>query len=718
MKRYKNILAALCFLGMFCNCRQAKNPFSEWRMYGGHDNIHYSSLNQIDTANVTGLKVAWEFQTGDMDTANHSQIQCNPIIIDDVIYCVSPKMKLFALDAATGKQKWAFNPLDSLRAMKINFVLNNCRGVSYWTDGSNDKRIFYTAGSYLFAVDANTGRAIPAFGQQGKIDLHDGLGRDVKDLFVTSTSPPGVYKDFLILGTRVDEGPAAAPGHIRAFDARTGQLKWIFHTIPHPGEFGHETWDDTSAYRHIGGANAWSGVTVDQETGIVYAPTGSASFDFYGGKRTGNNLFADCIIALDASTGKRIWHFQGIHHDVWDKDFSSPPALITVTENGNKTPAIALTTKTGFIYLFERKTGRSIYPITEQPVPAETELVGEKLSPTQPIPSAPKPFVRQIFGLEDINKYLPDSSVQDVKKRLLTYRNGNMFNPPTLEGTVILPGFDGGGEWGGPAFDPISGDLFVNANEMAWVLTIVPLKSEAGKAETFPVAGERLYKINCMACHGPDRKGSANIPSLINIEKKYKADSFYTLISSGRRMMPAFKQLSEQEKQAIASFVLSDQSKNNKVFVETPGPEDAYRKLPYTMTGYNKFLSKDGQPAINPPWGTLQAINLNSTQTNWKGTLGESPDLAKKGIRSGTENYGGSVVTAGGLLFIGATSDGKFRAFNKRTGQLLWEMNLPASAFATPAVYSVNGKQYIVVACGGGKLNTHSGDSYMAFALP
>ncbi|HEX4851541.1 MAG TPA: c-type cytochrome, partial [Puia sp.] len=540
-----------CYAIIFLNCHQAKKSYQEWNVYGGQDNIHYSALNQIDTNNVNGLKVAWEFHTGDMDTASHSQIQCNPLVVDGVIYAVSPKMKLIALDAATGKKIWDFNPLDSMRAMKINSVLNNCRGVSYWTDGSSDKRIYYTAGSFLFAVDANTGKSIASFGKQGKIDLHDGLDRDVKDLFVTATTPPGVYKNLLILGTRVDEGPAAAPGHIRAYDTRTGEQKWIFHTIPHPGEFGYESWDDTAAYKHIGGANPWSGVTVDQELGIVFAATGSASFDFYGGKRIGNNLFADCILALDANSGKRIWHFQDVHHDVWDKDFSSPPALVTVMDSGKKIPAIALTTKTGFIYLFERQSGRPIYPISEETVPTETELVGEKLSPTQPFPSSPKPFVRQTFTLNDINRYLPDSSYEDVKKKLSSYKNGNMFNPPSLAGTVILPGFDGGGEWGGPAYDPETGTLYVNANEMPWVLTIVPLKQNADKQETFPLAGERLYKINCMACHGPDRTGSANIPSLVHIEKKYKVDSFYTLISSGRRMMPAFKQLSDQEKQAI-----------------------------------------------------------------------------------------------------------------------------------------------------------------------
>ena len=701
-------------------CKQNKKSFTGWPAYGGSsENTHYSSLNQIDTNNIQQLKVAWEYHTGDVDTANHSQIQCNPIIIDGILYGTTPKMRLFAIDATTGKEKWIFNPFDSLSGNKtMFFVINNCRGVTYWSDGGNDKRIFYTAGSYLFAINALSGKPVTSFGDNGKIDLHDGLDRDVRDLFITATSPPALYKDILLMGSRVDEGAAAAPGHIRAYDARTGRQRWIFHTIPHPGEKGYETWDDTVAYKHIGGANAWSGMSIDEKRGIVFASTGSASFDFYGGKRTGNNLFADCLLALDALTGKLIWHFQDVHHDLWDRDFSSPAALVTVTRNGIETDALAVSTKSGFVFLFNRETGEPLNPIEEKPVPSESELVGEKVSPTQPFPSTPKPFVRQTFTEKDINYLLPDSSFQDIKKRLASYKTGIMFNPPSKQGTVIFPGFDGGGEWGGPSFDPETGLLYINANEMPWVLTMVELKEKINKNETFLGAGQRLYKTNCMSCHGPDRKGTGNFPSLIDIEKKYKEDSFYFLISSGRRMMPAFKQLTSDERGAIASFVLSLQQKQKQKFVNVPNPEDPYRKLLYSMTGYNKFLSKEGYPAIAPPWGTLNAININTGEMIWKDTLGNYPYFAAKGIHTGTENYGGSVVTAGGLLFIGATRDGKFRVYNKRTGQLLLETTLPAPAFATPAAYELNGKQYIVIACGGGKLNTASSDSYVAFALP
>jgi quinoprotein glucose dehydrogenase len=520
------------------------------------------------------------------------------------------------------------------------------------------------------------------------------------------------------MGTRVDEGAAAAPGHIRAFNVRTGKREWIFHTIPQPGEDGYETWDDTAAYKFIGGANAWSGFSLDKEKGIVFAGTGSASFDFYGGRRTGNNLFANCILALDAATGKRIWHFQNIHHDVWDRDCSSPPAVVTITKEGNKVDAVVLTTKSGFIYVFERATGKPVYDIIEKPVPQQSDLTGEKLSPTQPFPVAPASFMRQSITEKDINPLLSDSSYAEVKRRFASYKSDNMFNPPSLQGTVVFPGLDGGAEWGGPSFDPATGLLYVNANEMPWVIQAVDIKTQPVVNENSEQAGVRLYQANCMSCHGPERKGSGNFPSIINVERKYTAASFDTLIQSGRRMMPAFKQLNATERNAIASFVLNIKAQKNKRFIDTSSKKDDPFNLPYTITGYNKFLSNEGYPAIAPPWGTLNAIDLNTGKYVWKKMLGNDVAFPNAKEPTGTENYGASVVTAGGLLFIAATKDGKFRAYNKRDGTLLWEVELPAPGFATPSVYELDGKQYIVIACGGGKMNTRSGDSYVAFALP
>ena len=702
------------------SCRQTKS-YDTWQVYGGNkENNHYSSLSQIDTGNVANLKVAWTYHTNDADSM--TQIQVNSIVVDSVLYGVSPKLKLFALNAATGKREWVYDPLNDIpgeKNKKFSFGMNVCRGVAYYTDGKEDKRIFYSAGGNLYSINATTGIPERSFGDSGKIDLHNDLGENASDLYVASTTPGIIYKDMIIIGARVSEDAGAAPGHIRAYDVHTGKLRWIFHTIPQPGEFGYDTWDDKDAWKHTGGANTWSGFSLDEKRGILFAPIGSASYDFYGGKRTGDNLFANSVLALDAATGKRIWHFQTVHHDVWDRDLPSAPILITLKKDGKNIEALAQITKSGFIFYWNRETGKPVYPVNEIPVPTQSELTGEKLSPTQPVPTFPKPFARQAPITEgDLNNLVPDSSYQDIKRKLAGYKTGSIFTPPSKEGTIIFPGFDGGGEWGGAAYDPTTSVIYVNGSEMPWILTMVDVKEKTAKQETNLQAGQRLYHSTCMACHGTQRQGSGNYPSLIGVKKKYDEQQFAALVTSGRRMMPAFNQLSSSQIKALASFILEDKKEQQEIFTGLHKKENPWTDLPYTSTGYNKFLTKEGYPAITPPWGFLNAINLNTGEILWKDTLGDYPELKAKGIHTGTQNYGGSVVTAGGLVFIAATSDAKIRAFNKRTGKLLWEANLPASGFATPSVYEVNGKEFLVIACGGGKLDMPSGDSYVAFALP
>jgi quinoprotein glucose dehydrogenase len=704
---------------LFFSCHHADKKYTTWSHYkGSEESIHYSSLTQIDTANVKSLQVAWEYHTGDADTANSSQIQCNPIVVDGILYGTTPQLKLFAIDAATGNEKWKFNPFALEGDKKRFFSNNNSRGVTYWSDGKDDKRIYYTAGAYLYCINAGTGAAVKEFGDGGKIDLHDGLGRDVKTLFVTATSPGVVYNDLLIMGTRVHEGPEAAPGHIRAYDIRTGKQKWIFHTIPQPGEKGFETWDDPNAYKTIGGANAWGGLSLDKSRGIVFAGTGSANYDFYGGKRTGNNLFANSVLALDAATGKYVWHFQYLHHDVWDRDIPAPPALVTINRNGNKIDAVALTTKTGFVFVFERETGKPVFDIVEKPVPATSDLIGEKLSPTQPYPVKPAPFMRTVITEKDLNHLLPDSSFQQIKTRWASLKNDHMFNPPSLQGTLEFPGLDGGAEWGGPSFDPQTGILYVNANEVGWIVKATENKNEIPLNESLGQAGKRLYQQNCMVCHGAEREGSSNYPNLQKIQHKYSAGSFDTLILGGRRMMPGFAHLTRPQRTAIASFVLDINSEKKKPFKDSGNRKDDPFKLRYSISGISKFLTRQGLPGIAPPWGTLNAIDLNTGEYVWKKPLGNDPAFPESKTPTGTENYGASVITAGGVLFIAATKDGQFRAFNKTNGELLWETSLPVPGYATPAVYEIDGKQFIVIACGGGKLNTKSGDSYVAFSLP
>ncbi len=717
---FRNATGLLLISFCMVSCKNSKK-YDTWQVYGGNKQAnHYSSLKQIDTSNVGRLQVAWAYLTNDADSM--TQIQVNPIVVDSVLYGVSPKLKLFALNAATGKGQWIYNPMDDSSADAKGqgyFSLNVCRGVTYYTDGKDDKRIFYSANSQLYCINAATGKPVLSFGTNGKIDLHNDLGSDVSNLYIAATSPGIIYKDMIIIGARVSEEADAAPGYIRAYDVHTGKLRWIFHTIPQPGEYGYDSWDNKDAWKHIGGANTWAGFSLDEKNGILFAPIGSASYDFYGGKRLGNNLFANCVLALDAATGKRIWHFQTVHHDVWDRDLPTAPVLVTVKKDGKNIDAVAQITKSGFIFLLDRKTGKPLYPVNEVAVPTQTELVGEKLSRTQPIPTFPKPFARQApVTVADLNNLVPDSSYQDIKKRLAGYKTGSIFTPPSKEGTVIFPGFDGGGEWGGPAYDPTTSILYVNASQMPWILTMVDVKEKPKTVENNLQAGDRLYHSTCMACHGTQRQGSGNYPTLIGVNKKYNEQQFAELVSSGRRMMPAFKQLALSEIHALASFVLDNKQEQEQKFVPPVRAEDDWRNLPYTSTGYNKFLTKEGYPAIKPPWGTLSAVNLNTGEIVWKDTLGDYPELKAKGIHSGTEMYGGPAVTAGGIIFIAATSDAKIRAFNKRTGKLLWEADLPASGFATPAIYEVDGKQFVVIACGGGKLGKPSGDAYLAFALP
>ncbi len=721
---YASLARTLSVLGVvfLLGCSGSPDPdFTGWSKVGGNGaGNKYSSLDQINRGNVHQLEVAWVFQTGDADPEASSQIQCNPIIVNGTLYGTSPQLKLIALDARTGKEKWSFMPFQEIEGDKFgHFNLNNNRGVAYWTDGKGDERIFYATGHFMNAVDAKTGKPVRDFGDNGRIDLHLGLGREVGDLFITATSAPSVYKDYLLTGTRVSESMDAAPGHIRAYDVRTGEQKWIFHTIPEPGEPGSETWEDQEVLSMTGGGNNWMGMTIDHERGIAFAPTGSAAMDFYGGKRKGSNLYTNSLLALEIETGKLLWYFQYVHHDTWDYDPSSYPVLLTVDKVGKKVDAVAQTTKTGFVYVFERETGTPVFPIDEMPVDTDTDLEGEKLWPTQPVPRLPAPFVRQSFTIADINPYLPEESYQEVKSRLERYRTGKMFLPQSRQGTIIFPGFDGGAEWGGPAVDPATNYLYVNANEVPWIMEMFDAEPDQEGEELFLDAGLRLYQQHCMTCHSADRTGTETNPSLLNIGSKLDEKAVLDLISSGRRMMPAFQYLDDLEKEAIASYVLDSKSGRERIFSKSVSDIERFRKLPYNISGYNKFRSKEGLPSIAPPWGTLTAIDLNTGEHVWKQVLGEDEEMKALGAEiTGTENYGGPVVTAGGLLFIAATKDEKIRAFDKSTGEKLWEAQLPAAGFATPATYEVDGKQFLVIACGGGKLGTKSGDYYVAFALP
>lgn len=708
---------ALAFFCFSCSS-QEQNANTDWKTYGGDkEATRYSELTQINKENVKNLKVAWVYRTGDADTVNNrSQIQCQPIVVNGVLYASSPQKKFFALDGATGKNLWTFDPLKEISEGEYAWAGTN-RGVTYWEEGE-DKRILLAAGAYLFAVNAKTGEIIRSFGQNGKVDLHEDLDYHKKDFFIVSNTPGVVYKDLIIIGMRLSEGADAAPGHVRAYNVKTGKRAWIFHTIPHPQEFGYETWQDTASWRKIGGANNWSGMSLDEKRGIVFVPTGSSAFDFYGGNRKGENLFSNCLIALKADTGERIWHFQTTHHDIWDRDLPANPNLVTITKDGKKIDAVAQITKQGRIFMFERETGKPIFPIEEVPV-SPSDLAGEQAHPTQPVPTLPEPFSRQIFTEEEITNISPESH-DYVKNIWKTLKTGNQFIPASKQGTVIFPGFDGGGEWGGASFDKETGMLYVNANEMAWILKIIDI-DQADKLD-FANMGKSVYVKNCATCHGENREGNTggNYPSLMGLNKKYKQADVLAILNNGKGMMPAFKHINDGEKEALIAFLLEIEGKKEVIMKEIAEKKKNERssEIPYTTTGYNRFLDPNGYPAVRPPWGTLNAINLNTGKVVWKVPLGEVEELTKKGIPpTGTENYGGPVVTKSGLIFIGASKDEKFRVFDKETGKILWETKLPAGGYATPCTYQVNGKQYVVIAAGGGKMGTKSGDSYIAFAV-
>jgi quinoprotein glucose dehydrogenase len=673
---------------------------TDWPAYGGGpENTHYSLLAQINRENVSRLQVAWSFDTEDSYPA--SEMECNPIIVGGVLYATSPKSNVVALNAATGKLLWRFDPN---AGQKIVGKMRN-RGVAHWADGK-DRRIFAAARTFLYALDADTGRQVGTFGSQGRIDLRDDLGRESKSA-VTMTSPAIVYKDLVIIGSAMGETLPAAPGDIRAYDARTGKLRWSFHTIPHPGESGYETWPK-DAWKYSGAANNWAGMSLDVKRGLVFVPTGSAAYDFYGANRVGDNLFASSLLALNADTGERVWHFQTVHHDIWDRDLPAPPALVTVRRDDHDVDAVAQTTKSGYVFLFDRVTGTPLFPIEERKFP-RSDLEGEVTAPTQPLPLKPPPFARQELTAQMLTERTPEAH-QAALERFKTVRSAGQFVPASREGTVIFPGFDGGAEWGGPAFDPESGLLYVNANEMAWILRMVEQK-----LGTDQPTGRSVYRKECATCHGLDMKGSPpEFPSLEGIARRYEDTDLLLFLAQGSGRMPSFNRLGTEGLRAVIDFVAHGHDSPVKRLGASPFD------MKYLSDGYNRFLDPDGYPAIQPPWGTLNAIDLNRGEIVWKVPLGEYPELANQGVAvTGSENYGGPVVTAGGLVFIAATSfDKKFRAFDKATGKLLWEATLPAAGNATPSTYEIDGRQYVVIAAGGGKSKAPSGGSIIAFALP
>jgi quinoprotein glucose dehydrogenase len=700
-------------LAIFCLSLRAEVAFGasadnvDWPIYlGDNARSHYSSLVQINRDNVARLKVAWSYDTGD-----RGEYQANNLIVARVLYTASPTRKVIALDAATGRELWKWDA----KSERGGAGGGRQRGLVFWqNEGGGEQRIFTGVGNYLYALDPKNGQVIRTFGENGSIHLGSGL--DVEGRPGVGLNTPGVtYQDLLIIGG------LGGPGAVRAFDVRTGARRWIFHLIPRPGEVGYDTWPP-EAYKTATGLMPWPGQSLDEKRGIVYVSTKTAEPDFYGGHRHGENLFANCLLALDAATGKPLWHYQIVHHDLLDKDLPCPPALLTVTHNGKKIDAVAQGTKHGLLFVFDRVTGEPLWPIEEKPVP-KSDLRGEETWPTQPFPIKPAPLMRQRYTEADASNISPQAYTNTLE-RIRVSPNFGPFPAPSLKETVMFPGFDGGMEWGGGAADP-NGTYYVNVNEMPWLLQMVEIRRADG---TSVPPGERDYMTFCAPCHGLDRAGNAlsGFPSLLDVLNRKTRDQMVQITKQGAGRMPAFDSLSDAQRGSILDYVLgvnqasqATASRNEADNLVAQAKDSRNTSPPYTFSGFRRWLDAEGYPAIKPPWGTLSAVDLNTGEIKWKVPLGEYPELKSRGIpATGTENYGGPVVTAGGLIFIAASADETFRAFDKDTGKIVWQAKLPYGGNATPSTYMVNGRQFVVISAGGAKSGRPAGGILVAFALP
>ena len=697
---------------------------STWSDYAGaSDASQYSALTQIDRSNVSYLKVAWSYPTGD-----GNKYSFNPVIVDRTMYVLAHDNSIVALDATSGKELW-IHPTDKKTALITN------RGINYWeSPDRSDRRLLFAANNFLEEVDARTGKSISKFGKGGRVDLREDLGRDPESLtLVQSTTPGRIFENLIILGSATNEEYESGPGDIRAYNVVTGSLVWTFHTVPHPGEFGYDTWPK-DAWKTVGGANAWSGLSLDAKRGIVFVPTASPKYNFYGANRTGANLFGDCLIALNARTGKLIWYFQMVHHDIWDYDNAASPMLLTVRHNDKKVDVVAEAGKEGFVWVFNRETGEPLWPIEERAVP-RSDMPGEVTWPTQPFPSSPPPFARQSFTVKDLNPFMDPEEREQLRKEMEGARNQGLFTPPGLSNTVEMPGNNGGANFQGAAVDPEHGTLFVVSKDLPSMLKLElnPME-QASAGSSAEDTGRAVYQSNCRLCHGADLAGQPPaVPSLINVDSRLTTDQIRAAVIHGSGPMPAFSKLSDAALDSLLAYLLHPERATG--LAENGTARKAETSLPPEKLRYRSsfgfMFTSSGLPAIAPPWTTLTAYDLNRGTIQWQVPLGEVPELALKGITNTGSHFPkvGPVVTAGGLIFTG-TRDKKVRALDSANGKVLWEKEVGAALEGMPAVYAIDGREYVVF-CAAAQATTHTHDSpghpalqapvpgdYIVFALP